>query len=94
MWLRPGAREFVCHLLNDPRCTVAIYTSMKSHNMEDVVHAFDNHFEDLSRKGQFDDVIKCHDDVNVVLYMCHQAAASVRLTVTTRDHVHVVIETR
>eukprot|EP00457_Paulinella_chromatophora_P006613 gb/GEZN01006632.1/.p1 GENE.gb/GEZN01006632.1/~~gb/GEZN01006632.1/.p1 ORF type:complete len:245 (-),score=18.94 gb/GEZN01006632.1/:675-1409(-) len=55
-YLRPGAREFVCHLLNDPRCKVAIYTSIQSHNMRPVVKAFDDYFQKLSRQNKWDPV--------------------------------------
>lgn len=64
-FLRPGAREFVCHLLNDPRCEVAIYTSIRRYNMMPVIrglftlaviHGFDQYFQKLSNEGKFDPI--------------------------------------
>jgi len=55
-FIRPGARELICHLLNDPRCKVAIYTSMMQHNCAEIVEAFDRHFLDMSLAGHFDEV--------------------------------------
>jgi hypothetical protein len=46
----------VCHLLNDPRTEVAIYTSMLRKNMEGVVEGFDQHFQEISDMGEFVDV--------------------------------------
>ena len=57
-FLGPLARELVCHLLNDPRCDVAIYTSMMAKNMKPVPEAFDpgRHFEILSHQGEFEPI--------------------------------------
>ena len=56
-WLRPHVREFIEHLLNDPRCDVAIYTSMKARNMSEIVHQWDQHFLDKQRRGELSDMI-------------------------------------
>ena len=55
-FLGPLARELVCHLLNDPRCDVAIYTSMIAKNMKPVAEAFDRHFEILSHQAEFEPI--------------------------------------
>lgn len=55
-WLRPLARAFTCHLLNDPRCQVAFYTSMKSKNMRPIVQEFDRHFRRQEALGALADV--------------------------------------
>ncbi|MEM1010272.1 MAG: NIF family HAD-type phosphatase [Myxococcota bacterium] len=40
-YLRNGAQEFVKDLIQDPRCEVAIITSMKSKNMSNIMRYFD-----------------------------------------------------
>jgi hypothetical protein len=41
MWVRPHASELLEKLLNDPRCRVGVYTSMKRRNMLEVVKGWD-----------------------------------------------------
>ena len=42
-YVRPGARELVAMLLNDPRCEVAVYSAKLAKNVAPVVRALDDH---------------------------------------------------
>ncbi len=53
-WTRPGAAELACILLNDPRCVLGVYTSIKAINMRSVIQGFDNVFEKKSKEGRFE----------------------------------------
>ncbi len=53
-FLRPFARKLVRRLLNDPRCDVAIYTSMVAKNVKPVAK---NMFIGLSRRFRAPDAV-------------------------------------
>eukprot|EP00854_Cymbomonas_tetramitiformis_P032419 gene32419-41115_t len=55
-YIRPFARELVSCLLHDPRCEVAIYTSIMAKNMMPVLRAFDNYFKDMTAQGTFEPI--------------------------------------
>lgn len=61
-YIRPGARQLVCRLLNDPRCEVAVYTSIMKKNIWPVISEFDAYFQKMSQEGKWEPV-QCGDSV-------------------------------
>jgi len=55
-YIRPWARELVYALLNDPRCRVAVYTSINERNVKPIIYSFDAHFKKMSDAGKFEPV--------------------------------------
>jgi hypothetical protein len=58
-YIRPWARELMCALLNDPRCQVAVYTSINEKNVKPIIQSFDAHFKKMSDAGDFEPVTVC-----------------------------------
>jgi hypothetical protein len=55
-YIRPWARELVYALLNDPRCRVAVYTSINERNVKPIIYSFDAHFKKMNDAGKFEPV--------------------------------------
>ena len=49
----------MCALLNDPRCQVAVYTSINEKNVKPIIQSFDAHFKKMSDAGDFEPVTVC-----------------------------------
>jgi len=56
-YLRPGVRDFIVKLINDPRCDIAIYTSIKKDNMNRVISSFDEYYRLQDRAGKLEEVV-------------------------------------
>eukprot|EP00854_Cymbomonas_tetramitiformis_P029479 gene29479-36715_t len=55
-YIRPFARELVSCLLNDPRCEVAVYTSITAKNVMPVIRSFDEYYNKMTAEGKFEPI--------------------------------------